>query len=135
MTIRFPVNALLVMTYQLRPIGLGVLSGVTENIVTLHPWRHHTELALVHRSPTEWKNVWVIQAFPQQYFFTKSLQAIVSPPGTLRGQYPRRGPPLFYSRHHQKQVSAPSRQPSFRSNPVSTAQYTHMLRRVSLLAS
>jgi hypothetical protein len=66
--------------HQSKSIGLRVHSCVIDNVAVLHPWRHHTELVPVHRSPIEWENVGVVQAFPQQHFFTKPLWAIVSSP-------------------------------------------------------
>ena len=80
MTVRFPVGPSLFGAHQSESICLGVLPRISENIAIFHPWSHHTELVLVHRSTVECKNSWVIQAFPQQYFFAEPLEARVSFP-------------------------------------------------------
>ena len=71
--VEFHPGTLLGGAYQSESISPRVLLRVIENVAVLHPWRHHTELILVHRSTIEWENVGVIQAFPHQHFFTKPL--------------------------------------------------------------
>ena len=63
----------------MKSVGFGVFSRVSENVAVLHPRRHHAELVPVHRSPMEWENVGMVQAFPQQHLLTKPLRLIVSP--------------------------------------------------------
>ena len=74
MAVRFHTSPVHDETYQSRPIDLGVLSCVTENVTVLHPRGHRTELALVDRCPAEWENVGAVQVFTQGYFFTEHLK-------------------------------------------------------------